>query len=196
MVGIGAVSMRSAIFGFLAALLLTVNGAMAAESDDPLGDNIGGPFSLVDHNGNAVTDEDFRGRHLLVFFGYANCPGICSAALPLMGQAIDELGDEADQLQPVLITVDPKWDTPPEMKRALAKIHPRLLGLTGTSEQLARAHAAYQVKFELLGEDWNGDPMYSHGSYIYLMGPDGTFETLMPPILAPEKMAEIIGNYL
>lgn len=179
-----------------AALLLAAAAPLAAQAASPLADEIGGPFDLVDHNGRPVTDEDFHGRHLLVFFGYANCPGICSAALPLMGQAIDALGDEADLLQPVLITVDPAWDTPPEMKRALANIHPRLLGLTGTMEQLTRAHAAYQVKFKLLGEDWNGNPMYSHGSYIYLMGPDGEFETLMPPIIAPEKMAEIIEGYL
>ncbi len=188
---------RNRLTGILLALaLLSPAGTGSAETVSPLADSIGGPFELIDHNGVPVTEADFHGRHLLVFFGYANCPGICSAALPLMAQAIDALGDDADLLQPVLITVDPAWDTPPEMKRALAKIHPRLLGLTGTMDQLTRAHAAYQVKFKLLGEDWNGNPMYSHGSYIYLMGPDGEFETLMPPVLAPEKMAEIIESYL
>lgn len=188
--------MMKALYGVVAAAIVIAAGAAFATTSDPFGSKIGGSFELVDHHGQDVTDEDFHGRHLLVFFGYANCPGICSAALPLMGQAIDELGDEADKLQPVLITVDPKWDTPPEMKRALANIHPRLLGLTGTMDQLTKAHDAYQVKFELLGEDWNGDPMYSHGSYIYLMGPDGEFQTLVPPILAPEKLAEIIQSYL
>lgn len=196
MVGIGTATMRTGLHGLVAAMMLGMAGFASGETPPPFIEGVGGPFDLVDHHGSDVTDEDFHGRHLLVFFGYANCPGICSAALPLMGQAIDELGDEAEKLQPVLITVDPKWDTPVEMKRALAKIHPRLLGLTGTIDQLTKAHAAYQVKFELLGEDWNGDPMYSHGSYIYLMGPDGEFQTLMPPILAPEKMATIIEGYL
>ncbi len=187
-----------AVFAVGLALALTPPSALAASDDafSPFPGDIGGSFDLVTQDGLAVTDEDFRGKSLLVYFGYANCPGICTAALPLMGLAVDALGDRADDVQPVLITVDPDRDTPAEMKRLLAKIHPRLLGLTGTKEQLAQARAAWQVKSGFLFEDWTGDPIYSHGSFIYLMGPDGKFQTLMPPILSPDRMAEIIAGYL
>lgn len=157
---------------------------------------VGGPFDLVDHHGDRRTDKDFHGQHLLVFFGYAHCPGICSAALPSMAAAVDELGGDADRVQPVLITVDPKWDKPAVMKEALAKYHPRLLGLTGSEDKLAEVRDHYQVEVEFVGEDIFGNPIYSHGSYVYLMGPDGSLKTVIPPILSPEQMADIIRNYL
>ncbi len=157
---------------------------------------VGGPFDLVDHHGDRRTDEDFLGRHILVFFGYAHCPGICSAALPTMAAAVDGLGDRAELVQPVMITVDPKWDTPEVMKEALGKYHPRLLGLTGSDEALADVRKHYQVDVSYVGEDILGNPIYSHGGYVYLMGPDGTLQTVLPPILSAEQMSTIIGKYL
>lgn len=157
---------------------------------------LGGPFALIDHHGDRRTDKDFHGRHLLVFFGYANCPGICSAALPAMAAAVDALGVAGDAVQPVLITVDPKWDTPAEMRRVLSEMHPRLLGLTGDEEALAAVRAEYQVEFSKVGDDIFGNPIYSHGGYVYLMGPDGGLETIIPPILSPAAMAEIIETYV
>jgi len=168
------------------------NSAEAA----PFPVQLGGPFDLIDHHGDRRTDRDFLGRHLLVFFGYANCPGICSAALPAMAAAVDALSGAADAVQPVLITVDPDWDTPEEMRRVLSGLHPRLLGLTGEEENLAAVRKAYQVEFSKVGEDIFGKPIYSHGGYVYLMGPDGTLETILPPILSPGQMAAIIRGYI
>ena len=153
-------------------------------------------FALIDQQGQPVTEKDFRGKAMAIFFGYANCEAICSVALPRLGQALDLLNDEADKLSPLLITVDPERDTPDNMGPALAKWHPKLRGLTGSETALADARSAFQVETSLVGEDPEGNPIYAHGSFIYLIGSDGKVLTLLPPILGPERMAEIIKSYL
>lgn len=187
-----AVALALCLFGFHPAAQASDHSDKAA----PFPVQLGGPFDLIDHFGERRTDRDFLGRYLLVFFGYANCPGICSAALPSMAAAVDALGDAADKVQPVLITVDPEWDTPQEMRRVLSELHPRLLGLTGEKEDLSAVREAYQVEVAKVGDDIFGKPIYSHGGFVYLMGPDGRLETVIPPILSPAQMATIIRSYL
>jgi len=153
-------------------------------------------FALTDHTGRQVTEADFAGTPMAIFFGYANCEAICSVALPRLGQALDLLGEDADGLAPLVITVDPARDTVATMGPALAKWHPRLIGLTGSDAALAAARAAFQVESKAIGEDLDGQPIYAHGSFIYLIGPDGKVATLLPPILGPERMAEIIRSHL
>ncbi len=158
--------------------------------------DLGGPFALMDHTGRAVSDEDFRGRFMLVFFGYANCPGICPTGLRAMTEAVDLLGEKGKQVVPLLITVDPAHDTPANLAPAVAKIHPRLIGLTGTLEALSATAKAYKVSAKPAGRSWQGVDLFEHGSFIYLMGLDGKFLTLFPPIMPPEAMAAAIGRYL
>lgn len=163
----------------------------------PFGENIGGTFDLIDHFGDAKQLEDYRGKHVMVFFGYANCLAICSAALPLMADTIDLLGDVGkDKLVPLMITVDPENDTPDFMREKLAEYHPALIGMTGSEGALADVRKKFQVRTEYVGEDIDGNPIYNHGSFIYLLGPDGKFQTLVPPILGPPQMAKIISKYL
>jgi protein SCO1/2 len=169
-------------------------GAAAQPATLPL--DLGGPFALVDHSGRAVSDEDFRGRFMLVFFGYANCPGICPTGLRAMTEALDFLGEKGERVVPLLITVDPKHDTPENLAPAVAKIHPRLIGLTGSLEALSAAAKAYKVSAKLAGRSWKGTQIIDHGSFVYLMGPDGKFLTLFPPVMAPDAMAAAIGRYL
>lgn len=192
-----AAALALGLFGFCATAHAAGPDASSRNAKGmPFPVQLGGPFDLVDHFGNRRTEKDFLGRHLLVFFGYANCPGICSAALPSMAKAVDTLGDAADSVQPVLVTVDPEWDTPDEMRRVLSELHPRILGLTGDEEALAAVREAYQITFSKVGDDIFGKPIYSHGGYVYLMGPDGELEAVIPPILSPEQMAAIIRDYV
>ncbi len=158
--------------------------------------DLGGPFALVDHTGRAVGDEDFRGRFMLVFFGYANCPGICPTGLRAMTEAVDLLGEKGEAVAPILNTVDPVRDTPANLAPAVAKIHPRLIGLTGTHEVHSATAEAYKVSAKPAGRSWQGVDLFEHGSFIYLMGPDGKFLTLFPPVMAPDAMAAAIGRYL
>ena len=177
-------------------LLWSAGAAAAAARPGAFPVDLGGPFALMDHTGRAVSDEDFRGRFMLVFFGYANCPGICPIGLRTMVEAVDLLGERSEQVVPLLISVDPANDTPANLALAVAKIHPRLVGLTGTAAQLAAARAAYKVSANLAGRSWQGVDLFDHGSFIYLMGPDGKFLTLFPPVMPPEAMAAAIGRYL
>ncbi len=211
---------RLVSIGFFAAVLLTWSGgALAHQSHDkrnvlpaaptaspaaspaeplsaPLPLDIGGRFTLVDHKGNAVTDRDFRGRFLLLFFGYANCPGVCPIGLRTLTEAFDLLGAKQGAVLPVLITVDPERDTVASLGPALAKIHPRLIGLTGTPEQLAAARRAYKVGAKATGRDLAGGALFEHGTFIYLMGPDGKFLSLFPPVIDPAALAAAITRYM
>lgn len=150
---------------------------------------VGGPFTLVDHTGATVTERDFAGRYLLVYFGYSFCPDVCPTDLQVLAQAIDHLGPDADLVQPLFVTIDPARDTPDALAGYVGLFHPRLVGLTGTPEQVAQAASAYKVYYAKAGDD----PDYylmDHSSFIYLMGPDGKFLDVFPRGAGPERIAE------
>ncbi|MDT8344669.1 MAG: SCO family protein [Thermohalobaculum sp.] len=153
-------------------------------------------FTLTDQTGRAVSEADFTGHPVALFFGYANCVAICSVALPAMAAALDLLGPEGAAIAPLMITVDPARDTPAAMARALPRYHPRLIGLTGDPAALAAARAAFQVEAAEVARDAAGDPVFAHGSFIYLIGPDGRVLSVLPPILAPERIADLMRHHL
>ncbi len=156
----------------------------------------GGDFELVDHNGKTRTSRNPEGHYQMVFFGYANCKAICSVALPRMASAVDMLDDQDITVTPLLITVDPERDTVENMEDALKHHHSRMVGLTGSEEALQVAYDAFQVEKSMVYEHPEEGPIYAHGSFIYLLGPEGNFKTLMPPILSPERMAEVVKSYI
>lgn len=152
-------------------------------------------FDLTDHFGRDVTETSYPGQAMAIFFGFANCQAICSVAMPRLGEAMEILGDDADKVVPLMITVDPEHDTVDSLGPALAKWHESIVGLTGSAEALEAARAAFQVEAEKVFEDPEGNPVYAHGSFIYLVG-GGEVLTVMPPILSPERMAELIAGYV
>lgn len=173
---------------------------------------VGGPFSLIDHTGRPVTDKDFRGKYMLVFFGYTYCPDVCPTDLQVIGNAMDLLGTAGANVQPIFITVDPERDTVEVMADYVGNFHPRLLGLTGTKEQIKAAAKAYRVAYfkasepPLQGGDDSGqqdvkneenqDYLMNHTAFTYLMGPDGQFLELFPNGTSPTDMAAGIREYL
>jgi cytochrome oxidase Cu insertion factor (SCO1/SenC/PrrC family) len=158
---------------------------------------IGGPFTLVDHTGKTVTDKDYRGKFMLVFFGYTFCPDVCPTELNTVGAALDKMGPAAEKVVPIFVTVDPQRDTVDKLKSYVADFHPRLVGLTGSEEQVAAAAKAYKVYYKKVGaEKASADYLLDHSSYIYLMGPDGAFVTHFPFGITPEKMAEDLQKYV
>ncbi len=169
-----------------------------ATSPNTLGfpDVKGGDFDLIDHNGNKRTSKNPDGHFQLIFFGYANCKAICSVALPRMAAAVDLLEDQDTKVTPVLITVDPERDTVDNMKEALAYHHKDMIGLTGSEPALDVAYKAFNIEKSLVYEHPEQGPIYAHGSFIYLIGPDGDFKTLLPPILSPERIAEVAKGYI
>lgn len=137
---------------------------------------IGGPFTLKNGSGQVVTDRDFRGKYMLVYFGYTYCPDVCPTTLTAVANALNRLGPKADLLQPIFITVDPKRDTPAVMKRYTAAFTPQLIGLTGTPAQIAKVAKEYRVYYAMhrTGAGPN-DYLVDHSSVIYLMNPKGRF---------------------
>lgn len=163
--------------------------ATAPEGQKVAGSSVGGAFTMTDHNGNAVTEKSWPGKKKLVFFGFTHCPDICPAALDKIGAALKELGADADKLQPIFVTTDPKRDTPARLKEYLADYDSRVVGLTGTDEQVEHIKSIYKVyAAKADGEDAENYLM-DHSGYIYLMsdneelleifGSDSTAETLV-----------------
>jgi len=153
---------------------------------------IGGPFTLVDQNGATVTDADFRGQYMLVYFGYTFCPDVCPTALNRNAEAMDVLGDQAEKVVPIFITVDPERDTVEHMKEYAKFFHPRLVALTGSEEQVKAAAKAYRV-FSAKVEDEGGDAenyLMDHTAITFMMGPDGRFLQHFSHDVTPEDMAE------
>lgn len=157
---------------------------------------VGGPFDLVDHDGQTRGETDPEGQHQLLFFGYASCEAICDVALPRMAETVDLLEEDGTIVRPVFITVDPANDTPAVLKEATQALHPRMIGLTGSPEAVEAARQAFQVEASQVSRDIKGRPIYAHGSFIYLLAPDGEVLTLLPPVLGPDRMAEIVQKYL
>ena len=137
---------------------------------------VGGPFTLTAHTGEQVSDETFRGKYMLVAFGFTHCPDLCPAELQVMSAALDTMGPEAERIQPLFITIDPERDTADHLSEYVAQFHPRLIGLTGTPEEIAAVARAYHVWYEKVEDDERpGEYVMDHTSIIYLMSPDGEF---------------------
>ena len=148
---------------------------------------IGGPFTLIDEDGKTRRPADFRGRFMLIYFGYSYCPDICPTKLAVMADALDKLAG-ADRVVPVFMTVDPARDTPSVLKAYLKAFGPRFVGLTGDAKAVDSAARAYRVfyrKHPLPGGAYAMD----HSSQIYLMGPDGKFIAAYDQTFGPDRLA-------
>jgi len=159
---------------------------------------IGGAFTLIDHDGRTVTDADYRGRHALVFFGYTYCPDVCPTTAQNISDAMDLLGSEADQVQPLFVSVDPGRDTAEVLKSYVGNFHPRMIGLTGSAEQVAAVAKAYKVYFQKVQEEGAAEDEYfmNHSSIIYLMSPDGEFVAHFTHGTTSDDMAAEIRKHL
>lgn len=176
---------------FVVALAGAAGWALFGQGGAAPGVEIGGAFSLVDKDGRSVTDRDLRGRYALLYFGYTFCPDVCPTTLNAVAAAVDLLGPQA-KLTPVFVTVDPRRDTPKVVGDYVAAFSPRLLGLTGTPEQVAAVTAAYRVYAapHRTGPGPN-DYTMDHTSLLYLMAPDGHF---VAPIRADQTPAAMAAD--
>lgn len=172
---------------------------------------IGGPFSLVDHNGRTVTDADFAGQYLLVFFGFTNCPDVCPTTLGDIAVALDMLGPDAEALQPLFISLDPERDTPDQMAEYVAAFDPRIIGLTGSADQIEAVAGEYRIFYEKTNIDdyFETDPtrltrtepegdeyLISHQGQTYLMSPDNDYLTHFSFGFSPDEMVSTVRRAL
>jgi len=158
--------------------------------------SIGGPFTLTDHNGKRVSDKDFAGKYLLVYFGYTYCPDVCPTGLTVISDALDQLGADAAKVQPLFVTIDPHRDTPEQMKEYATYFHPSLIGLTGSDSEIAQVAKAYRIYYaKVENKDPDSDPedyTVDHSAVTYLMGPKGGFLQHFSHSTDPETMARRI----
>ena len=166
-----------------------------APDTEPFPFGFGGAFLLTDQTGAPRTEADPDGHMQLIFFGYANCPAICSAALPTMAEIAAASTAAGVPVTPVMITVDPARDTVEGMVAPLAELSPSIIGLTGSEDELAEVRKLFRVERKHVFDDPDYGPIFSHGSHIYLMDGEGRFKTLMPPITSPERGVEIVAKY-
>src|SRR6476659_5471620 len=158
---------------------------------------IGGPFTLVDQNGKTVTDRDFRGKYMLIFFGFTHCPDICPAELQVMAAALDQLGDKAKKIVPIFITLDPERDTPEAVGAYVKNFSSNIVGLTGSMEAISATAKAYRVSFSKFQDKSGGDNYtIDHSALAYLMGTDGEYITHIPYGTSVAQMVDILNRYL
>jgi protein SCO1/2 len=159
----------------------------------PQGMSLGGPFSLTDQSGKPVTEQDYAGRWMLVYFGYSYCPDVCPTELGTMVAAVDAMGPAGEAVVPAFITVDPQRDTPEHLADYVSRFHPRMQGLTGTPEQVADAARRYRVYYAKVERAEMTDYLMDHSSFIYLVGPDAKVRTLFRPEQTPESIAAAVA---
>ena len=156
---------------------------------------IGGPFSLVDHNGRAVTERNFASRHKLIFFGFINCPEVCPTALIKISAILQRIGPLADHIYPLFITVDPERDTPEQLRQYANAFDSRIIYLTGSPAEIERVTAAWRVtrtKYAIGKHDYSID----HTAALYLMSPDGKLLESYGWNQAQEDIEHSIRKYL
>lgn len=178
---------RRALLVLLPALILP-----AAAQDQ----KIGGPFALIDQDGRPVTDADFRGRPLLVYFGLTYCPDICPTDLAVIAETMGQLGPAADGVQALFVTVDPERDTPAQLRDYTALFDRRIRGLTGDAKAIAAAARAYRVTYAKYDIQGPLDYRMDHSAFIYLMNRDGRFVARFPQGTAPETLADALRAQL
>lgn len=189
--------------GVATAVLLSTNGPRGGtapgvrESGQAL---IGGPFELVAHTGETVTDADFAGRPMLIYFGFTYCPDVCPMSLQVMAQALNELpAEQRAEFQPILISLDPERDTPEALAAYVeTPVFPEgLTGLTGSADQIAAAARAYRVYYARAEADASmAEYLIDHSSLIYLMDRQGRFVEVFPHATAPDRIAQALQRFL
>lgn len=156
---------------------------------------IGGPFTLVGADGKPVTDHSYRGKWMLVYFGYTFCPDVCPTTLNNITQALAKLGPDANRISPLFITIDPKRDTPKVIGDYVKAFDPRIVGLTGSADQIAAVAKEYRVYYAPqpgAGDDY----LVDHSSFVYLMNPQGGFAKVLPGNMSGGEMAAAIRPFV
>jgi cytochrome oxidase Cu insertion factor (SCO1/SenC/PrrC family) len=159
--------------------------------------SIGGPFTMVNQKGETVTEKNYAGQYMLMFFGFTNCGDVCPAELQVMAAAFAEMGPLADRITPIFVSIDPERDTPQVMANYVKNFHPRLQGLTGSAEQIATFARAYHIYYQKVPNA--NDPKdyeMDHSSILYLMGPDGKFVKYFPYTTDAKLLAEDLKKVL
>lgn len=157
---------------------------------------IGAPFVLADPDGRRVTLADFKGKLVLLYFGFATCPDVCPTDLAIIAQALRTLGAAERDVQPLFVTLDPQRDSPAVLREYAAAFHPRLVALTGSEAEIRRVATDYKVFFEKVPLPGRDTYTIDHTAYTFLLDRAGKFVILFPPGTPPERMVEMLRETL
>ena len=157
--------------------------------------SVGGPFTLTDQAGRQRSDTEFRGKLMIVYFGYTFCPDVCPADLMAITQALDALGPAAEGVQPIFITIDPERDTK-VLADYVSAFHHSLVGLTGSPEEIRKVANSYKAFYAKVPDQGSGGYSIDHTGVIYLIGRNGEYLGFMPPQTNPDRLTEILRKYL
>ncbi len=192
---------------FSATLLMSVLAACNpasqsnVETEAPLtGADIGGSFTLTNQDGEKVSDSDFAGKYRIIYFGFTYCPDVCPVDLMalMQGLALAEKNDPslAEKIQPVFISIDPERDGPEQLKQYVAAFHPRLIGLTGTAEEIADVAKKYLIIYDKRDVPGSSEYLIDHSRQGYFFGPDGEPVALLPYDGTPQQIADEIQRWM
>ena len=156
---------------------------------------VGGPFALIDQDGRPRTEADFRGRLVILTFGFTSCPDVCPTDLMEIARALTLLGAAGEAIQPVFVTLDPARDTPDLLKEFVPSFHPRLIGLTGSEAAIRQAADAYKVFYRRVPRS-DGEDTIEHSAFVYLMDRAGAYLGFFPPGTSAERMLTILRPHL
>jgi len=158
--------------------------------------DIGGPFELTDHTGAQFTRDDLAGDYALIYFGYTFCPDVCPTELGLMAEAIDLLEGDGERVRPVMITIDPERDTPDVLSEYVPLFHKRLVGLTGTEQEVRDVATKYRVFYRRFEDPSYTYYLMDHTSFVYLLSPTGEIASMFRYQTPPEEMAATIRQHM
>jgi protein SCO1/2 len=156
---------------------------------------VGGPFTLTDATGRRRSSSEFRGKLMVVYFGYTYCPDVCPTDVMAISEALRTLGPAAQDIQPVFITIDPERDTP-LLADYLAAFHPGFVGLTGSPDEIRAVANSYKAFYAKVPDPRGVDYWIDHAGVIYLMGRNGEYLGFMPPQTGADRLAEILRKAL
>ena len=185
------------VIGLAIASLISLS-QIKSENDTPsiVSKDFGGPFTLTNQNGETVTQKDFEGQYRLIYFGFTYCPAICPTELQKISSALKQAGDKAEKIQPVFITVDPERDTVEAMKSYVSLFHPRLIGLTGTNEQIEEAKKSYKIYAAKVKDETMSEYTVDHSSFIYFIDPEDSLLRIFKTDDTADEIVRIINHYL
>ena len=191
--------------GLLALLLATAPAASEQDERSPGAlmdalmwgkEPVGGPFALPDQYGRLRTDEEFRGKLLLLYFGYTRCPDVCPADVLSITLAMQGLGERAAALQPIFVTLDPERDTAEHLADYLGSFDSRWIGLTADKAAIQKLALDYKIWFAKADNAQGDDYSVDHTSAIFLVGRDGKYIGFLPPGTEPGRIGEALRAYL
>jgi cytochrome oxidase Cu insertion factor (SCO1/SenC/PrrC family) len=157
--------------------------------------SVGGPFTLTDQTGKERSDTEFRGKLMIVYFGYTFCPDVCPTDLMAITQALDALGPAAEGIQPVFITIDPERDTK-VLADYVSAFHHSFIGLTGSPGEIRKVANSYKAFYAKVPDERTGEYSIDHAGVIYLMGRNGEYLGFMPPQTNPDRLTEVLRKNL